>query len=218
VPQYDDHDGWTPPAVRNATVVARRRARGRSLSPLMRSGATGVEVADEMRGLAEVLLPVSSPVMNHADLTGYTRLTEEAGELEALDAVERFIQAVAITLPDEARVVKTIGDEVMIVSADPTTLTDWAVGFQGLQSERPLPRIGIHVGNAIYRDGDYFGRDVNISARVAARSAGGEVLVTRPVVERAGSHLEFDRVGEIKLKGFSVSTEMFVARLTNEEE
>jgi adenylate cyclase len=49
-------------------------------------------------------------------------------------------------------------------------------------------------------------------------SAGGEVLVTRPVVERAGSHLEFDRIGEIKLKGFSVSTEMFVARLSNEEE
>jgi adenylate cyclase len=76
----------------------------------------------------------------------------------------------------------------------------------------------IHVGNAIYRDGDYFGRDVNISARVAARSAGGEVLVTRPVDERAGSHLKFDRIGEIKLKGFSVSTEMFVARLSSEEE
>ncbi len=44
------------------------------------------------------------------------------------------------------------------------------------------------------------------------------MLVTRPVVESAGSHLEFDRIGEIKLKGFSVSTEMFVARLTNEEE
>jgi adenylate cyclase len=224
--------------------------------PLMRSGATGVEVADEMRDLAEMLLPLSSPVMSQiherylrhfieqdvvghmevdldgngtdsgrmriaiafADLTGYTRLTEEAGELEALDAVERFVHAVAVTLPEEARIVKTIGDEVMIVSADPVTLTDWAVGFQGLQSERPLPRIGIHFGNALYRDGDYFGRDVNIAARVAARSAGGEVLVTRPVVERSGAHLEFDRIGEIKLKGFSVSTEMFIARLADEDE
>jgi adenylate cyclase len=53
---------------------------------------------------------------------------------------------------------------------------------------------------------------------VAARSAGGEVLVTRPVVERSGAHLEFDRIGEIKLKGFSVSTEMFIARLADEEE
>jgi adenylate cyclase len=223
--------------------------------PLMRSGATGVEVADEMRDLAGVLLPLSSPaidqiherylrhfieqdVVGHmevdlggngsgsgrmriaiafADLTGYTRLTEEAGELEALDAVERFVQSVAITLPDEARVVKTIGDEVMIVSADPAKLTEWAVGFQRLQSERPLPRIGIHSGDVLYRDGDYFGRDVNIAARVAARSAGGEVLVTRPVVERAGGHLEFDRIGEIKLKGFSVPTEMFLARPAGEE-
>jgi adenylate cyclase len=85
------------------------------------------------------------------------------------------------------------------------------VGFQRLQSERPPPRIGIHYGQALYRDGDYYGRDVNIASRVAARSAGREVLVTRPVVENAGSHLEFQRIGEVRLKGFTQSTEMFIA-------
>src|SRR5207302_8740704 len=124
-----------------------------------------------------------------ADLAGYTRLTEEEGELEAVDAVERFVEAVEMTLPDDARVIKTIGDEVMVVGSDPAALTDWAVGFQRLQTGRPLPRIGIHSGVALYRDGDYYGRDVNIAARVAARSAGGEVLVTRPVVEAAGARL-----------------------------
>src|SRR3954469_227732 len=79
-----------------------------------------------------------------ADLAGYTRLTEEEGEESALDAVERFVESVEHTLPDDARVIKTIGDEVMIVGSDPAALTDWAVGFQSLQSERPLPRIGIH--------------------------------------------------------------------------
>src|SRR2546421_342793 len=118
-----------------------------------------------------------------ADLAGYTRLTEEAGELEAVDAVERFVEAVEITLPEEARVIKTIGDEVMIVGSDPANLTDWAVGFQRLHTGRPEPRIGIHYGDALYRDGDYYGRDVNIASRVAARAAGGEVLVTRPIVE-----------------------------------
>jgi adenylate cyclase len=145
------------------------------------------------------------------DLAGYTRLTEEAGELQAVDAVERFIEAVEVTLPEDARVIKTIGDGVMVVASDPAALTDWAVGFQRLQSERPLPRIGIHYGQALYRDGDYYGRDVNIASRVAARSAGGEVLVTRPVVENAGSHLEFERIGEVRLKGFTPSTEMFIA-------
>ena len=55
-----------------------------------------------------------------ADLSGYTRLTEEEGELTAVDAVERFLDAIEATLPDEARVIKTIGDEAMIVGSDPT--------------------------------------------------------------------------------------------------
>ncbi len=223
--------------------------------PLMRSGASGLETAEEMVALTQALLPLSSPVMDQvhqrylqhfieqdvvghmesdldgdsldlgrlrvaiafADLAGYTRLTEEVGELEAVDAVERFVEAVEMTLPEDARVIKTIGDEVMVVGSDPSALTDWAVGFQRLQAERPLPRIGVHYGEALYRDGDYFGRDVNIASRVAARSAGGEVLVTRPVVEVGGSHLEFERIGEVRLKGFSESTEIFLARQGEEE-
>jgi adenylate cyclase len=147
-----------------------------------------------------------------ADLAGYTRLTEEAGEEEAVDIIERFVEAVQDTLPDDARVIKTIGDEVMIVGSDGSGLLDWAVGFQQLQTQRPLPRIGIHQGLMLYRDGDYYGRAVNLAARVGARAAGGEVLVTRPLVDAGGSHLEFERIGEVKLKGFSVSTELFLAR------
>ena len=148
-----------------------------------------------------------------ADLAGYTRLTEEEGELTAVDAVERFVDAVEVTLPEEARVIKTIGDEAMIVGPDPAALTDWAVGFQRLQTERPLPRIAVHYGVALYRDGDYYGRDVNIASRVAARSAAGEVLVTRPVVDYSGApHLEFERIAEVKLKGFDQPTEIFIAR------
>ena len=63
------------------------------------------------------------------DLTGFTRYTEEEGDEEALDLVERFVETVEATLPAEALIVKTIGDEVMIVSPDPVTLTEWAVGF-----------------------------------------------------------------------------------------
>jgi adenylate cyclase len=147
-----------------------------------------------------------------ADLAGYTRLTEEAGEEEAVDIIERFVEAVQDTLPDDARVIKTIGDEVMIVGSDASAVLDWAVGFQQLQKERPLPRIGIHQGLTLYRDGDYYGRAVNLVARVGARAAGGEVLVTRPLVEAAGSHLEFEHIGDVKLKGFSESTELFLAR------
>jgi adenylate cyclase len=139
-----------------------------------------------------------------ADLAGYTRFTEEAGEEEALTTVERFIDAVTETLPEDARVIKTIGDEVMIVGADPGALTDWSVGFQRLWDERPTPRIGIHTGVALYRDGDYFGRDVNLAARVVARARGGEVLVSDAVMDglRDDDHLDFENIGQVKLKGF----------------
>jgi adenylate cyclase len=139
-----------------------------------------------------------------ADLAGYTRYTEEAGEEEALSTVERFIDAVQNTLPDDARIIKTIGDEVMIVAQDVRALTDWAVGFQRLYRDRPMPRIGVHQGVTLYRDGDYFGRDVNLAARVVARARGGEVLVTDAVTKLAGpsDHLEFEDIGEVKLKGF----------------
>ncbi len=147
-----------------------------------------------------------------ADLAGYTRLTEEAGEEEALDVVERFVESVQETLPDEARVVKTIGDAVMVVGADPATLVDWAVGFQELNAgQRPLPRIGVHAGEALYRDGDYYGRAVNLASRVGARAAGGEVLVTDAVVALAGDHLRLEPIGEVKLKGFSEATELYLA-------
>ena len=153
-----------------------------------------------------------------ADLAGYTRLTEEQGEEEAVGAVERFVEAVEHTLPDDARVIKTIGDEVMVVGSDAAGLVDWAVGFQLLHRARPLPRIGIHYGETLYRDGDYYGREVNLAARVAARSAGGEVVVTRPLVDLSGRHLEFERIGEVRLKGFTEPTELYLARQAYGEE
>jgi adenylate cyclase len=141
-----------------------------------------------------------------ADLAGYTRYVEEEGEEEALSYVERFIDAVGDTLPEGTRVVKTIGDEVMVVGQDVGALVDWAVGFSRLYAdERPAPRIGVNAGPVLYRDGDYFGREVNLASRVVARARGGEVLVTGQVLDdvRDVSHLRVDSIGQVKLKGFS---------------
>jgi adenylate cyclase len=151
-----------------------------------------------------------------ADLAGYTRLTEERGEHEAVGAVERFVASVERTLPVGARVIKTLGDEVMVVGADPVTLTEWAVDFQAqMANDVPAPRMGIHYGEALYRDGDYYGREVNQAARVVARASGGEVLVTRAVVDVAegADGLAFDPIGSVGLKGFSEPTELFLASI-----
>ncbi len=149
-----------------------------------------------------------------ADLAGYTRLTEEQGDERAVSAVERFVEEVERTLPIDARVLKTLGDEVMVVGPDPVALTQWAVGLQShAPAGVPPPRIGIHHGEAIYRDGDYYGREVNQAARVVARAAGGEVMVTRTVVDQAAGvdGLAFKLIGEVGLKGFSEPTELFLA-------
>jgi adenylate cyclase len=209
--------------------------------PLMREGVPGLEMAEEMEGLARDLLPIASPLMDYvhtrflqhfvaqdvvghmeteleddesaagrvrvaiafADLAGYTRFTEEEGEEEALSSVERFVERVTQTLPDDARVVKTIGDEVMVVGTDVDALVDWAVGFLATVEERPEPRLGINYGSTLYRDGDYFGREVNLASRVVARARGGEVLVTDSVMEAvSGGSLRFEPIGTVKLKGF----------------
>jgi adenylate cyclase len=149
-----------------------------------------------------------------ADLAGYTKLTEEQGEAQAVSAVERFVETVEQTLPIDARVIKTLGDEVMVVGADAGALTSWAVALAAqLPDGSPPPRIGIHSGAALYRDGDYYGREVNRAARVVARASGGEVLVTRPVVDAASRQdgLEFALIGEVVLKGFNEPTELFNA-------
>jgi len=157
------------------------------------------ELEDEDIDLGRIRIAIA-----FADLAGYTRFTEEEGEEEALSSVERFVEGVTNTLPEDARVVKTIGDEVMVVGQDVGALVDWAVGFVSLFDERPEPRIGVHLGTTLYRDGDYFGRDVNLTARVVARARGGEVLVSDSVVEAvsSSSHLRFEPIGQVKLKGF----------------
>ena len=130
--------------------------------------------------------------------------------------VENFVETVESTLPPEATIVKTIGDEVMVVSPDAAALTEWAVGFLSRFPQRPQPRVGIHCGEAVYRDGDYFGGQVNLAHRVVSRAQAGEVLVTDRVADtiedRAG--LEFEPIGEVNLKGFPVPTPLFVVRST----
>ena len=219
--------------------------------PLMRKGVPGLDIADEMEGLAGDLLPLTSPLMAYlhqrflrqfteqdvvghmesgledeeialgrvrvavafADLAGYARFTEEEGDEQALSLVERFMEGVTDTLPDDARVIKTIGDEVMVVGSDIRALVDWAVGFVGLFAERPEPRIGVHWGTSIYRDGDYYGREINLASRVVARARGGEVLVSDAVTDavEGAAHLSFEPIGQVKLKGFDEPRRLYRA-------
>jgi adenylate cyclase len=118
------------------------------------------------------------------------------------------------SLPASARVVKNIGDGVMIVGNDPVELTDWAIDFQEGFERRSRPRIGIHFGRTLYRDGDYYGRNVNLAARVVARAHAGEVLVTDPVRDGVPETpaILFEPIGAVQLKGFKEPTSLYIAR------
>jgi len=173
----------------------------------MEADATAVDTAEIELGHVHVSLCF-------IDLTGFTRYTEEEGDIEALDVVENFVATVEATLPREATIVKTIGDEVMVVSPDPLSLTEWAVDFLARFEQRPQPRVGIHYGDAVYRDGDYFGGQVNLAHRVVNRALAGEVLVTDSVCGAiaASDRLRFEGIGRVSLKGFPTPTELFVVR------
>jgi adenylate cyclase len=171
------------------------------------------ELAEEETALGRLRVAIA-----FADLAGYTRFTEEEGEEEALSSVERFVEGVSGSLPDDARIVKTIGDEVMLVGHDVRSLVDWAVEFTRRWVERPEPRIGIHFGTALYRDGDYYGREVNLASRIVARARGSEVLVSDAVVDSVSgaSELAFEGIGQVKMKGFDEPHQLCRATLPEE--
>jgi len=169
------------------------------------------EPAEDESDVGRVLVAIA-----FADLAGYTQLTEQRGDLHALNVVERFVDTVTTTLPDTARVIKTIGDEVMLVGSDVEELTAWAAVLRDRLHDLPSPRIAVHYGYVRYRDGDYYGREVNLAARLAAESGPGEVLVTREVVDAGGESLRFAPIGEIRLRGFAESTQIFLASLGDE--
>jgi class 3 adenylate cyclase len=66
--------------------------------------------------------------------------------------------------------------------------------------------MGLHTGEAIAEEGDFFGRNVILAARIAAKASGGEILVSETLREQAaedGDGLRFDVGRELELKGMA---------------
>lgn len=142
-----------------------------------------------------------------ADLTGYTRLTEESGDEAAAGAslaLARLVNEVAARHRGE--VVKMLGDGVHFHFADPGDAIRASLEVVGAVGSRGLPpaHIGVNAGPMIYDEGDYFGRTVNIAARIAAAAGQDQVFVGEDavrVVEPDGFRLV--DVGEFTLKGIA---------------
>ena len=125
-----------------------------------------------------------------ADLSGFTALTEAHGDEQAADLVGGFCVVVRRLLAaHQAKEVKTIGDALMLRSADAAAAIQLGLGIVhdvGAQHGFPLVRVGMHTGPAVEREGDWFGATVNLAARVSAAAAGGEALLTAATSDAAG--------------------------------
>ena len=76
----------------------------------------------------------------------------------------------------------------------------------------PPGHLGIAAGPVVAQGGDYFGRTVNLAARIAAHAGPGQVLVSESVAEGGSpSGVELVKAGEVHLKGFARPVMLFEA-------
>jgi adenylate cyclase len=173
------------------------------------------EAALDRAGLAR-RRPVHPPAITFLDLTGYTRLTEERGDRAAAELAGRLTEIVhEFAHRRGGRPVKLLGDGVMFHFPEP------AQGVRcGLELVDRLPRgglpparVGLHSGPVVFQNGDYFGRTVNIAARITDYARPGEVLVSDQVVADADrlEAIRFEPVGPVSLKGLSAPITLYSA-------
>lgn len=154
--------------------------------------------------------PVEGTIM-FTDIVGFTEFTAERGDAEALQLLATQDRLVQSALPDGARVVKELGDGLLLWFPDPVAALHSAFalhrGFDEESSATGLPlwiRVGIHSGHALQRGADLVGHDVNVAARIVDVAAPGEVLVSDAVragVDAASARLCFDELGPVVMKG-----------------
>ena len=156
------------------------------------------------------------PAVCFLDLTGYTRLTEERGDEAAADLAARLARLVRrSSLEHEGTPVKWLGDGVMFYFREPGDAVLAAVEMVEVVGSHDLPpaHVGIHAGPVVFQEGDYFGRTVNLAARIAEYARPGEVLVSQEVVDAADAGpVTFTEIGPVELKGVPGTLRLHTAR------
>lgn len=186
------------PAGRDAVKVVLETA-----SLVREKGVTGALLSsvDELATWAQVERPAlvemarggdGTLTLLFSDIEGSTSLNDELGDrtwVRVLAWHDRLVRARVAA--NEGHVIKTQGDGFMVAFTEPGQAVRCAVQVQrALETSGSRPgrvpirvRIGIHRGDVVHVDGDVFGRNVALAARVASLAEGGEVLVTDAVVE-----------------------------------
>jgi adenylate cyclase len=154
-----------------------------------------------------------------ADVSGSTRLYELLGDKVAKKAIEDCLASLTeVVNQHQGKVVKTIGDEIMVVFPRPENASSAAHDMQNRVSAMPAVsghpmrvRVGFHFGPVLEDKNDFFGDGVNVAARLAGLAKGGQVLTSAATVEAmpAWQRRNLRSLSDFTVKGKQESLDLF---------
>ncbi len=157
------------------------------------------------------------------DICGFTEFTAVQGDEAALRLLATQELIVRDGLPSGSRLVKELGDGLLLWFEDPAAAVRTTLAlqrrFEAESAVGDLPlwvRIGLHWGRQTVRGEDLIGHDVNVAARIADVAGPTEVVVSGPMVAQLGGRLDgvrFDELGPVVMKGLPDPVPLFRAEL-----
>ncbi|WP_026912949.1 adenylate/guanylate cyclase domain-containing protein [Patulibacter minatonensis] len=164
---------------------------------------TAIELDAEQ--IADGRVAGATPIaIGFADVVGFTRMGEQLGAQRLRDVAKRLGELGAEVSVGGVRVVKTIGDAVMLAGPRPAAVVESMLALQEgvLAEDFPRIRAGVATGDAVPRAGDWFGPPVNRAARACAAARPETVLADDLTRERATQDgLAWSTIGRVHLKG-----------------
>jgi class 3 adenylate cyclase len=207
---------WLGPRLVRSRPVQGVLARLRSQSTIDRMLSWAEAEQPDLRRASA---PDGTVTVLFSDIEHSTELTERLGDQRWLEVLEAHNTVVRAQVAEHGGYeVKSQGDGFMVAFPSARRAVGCAIDVQralarrAANGELPLRvRIGIHTGEAIRHQGDFYGKSVILAARIADQAQGGEVLVSslvQQLVEPSGD-LRFRDAGEAELKGLSGRQQVF---------
>ncbi|MCX6482762.1 MAG: adenylate/guanylate cyclase domain-containing protein [Mycobacterium sp.] len=152
-----------------------------------------------------------------ADLVGFTRLGEELPPEGVEQLANRLADIARQVMVAPVRLIKTIGDAVMLISPDTGALLEVILALvDAAEADELLPqlRVGVAYGSAVSRAGDWFGSPVNLASRVTSVARPGAVLVAESAREQIGDDERFlwYYAGARRLRGIRDGVDLYRVR------
>ncbi len=177
---------------------------------------TQTEVISEMERSGGRLPGAREVAISFADLVGFTRLGEEV-PADELGRLAGRLDALATNAAEPpVRLVKTIGDAVMLASPEPEPLLEATLRLidaaEAEGEDFPQLRAGAALGDALPRAGDWFGRPVNLASRITSIARPSSLLAERGLRESTGEAYSFSFAGERRLRGIRQPVALYRTR------